>query len=141
MKNENECKTAFCTDMRATGGFARRIEDQYGVGIPDMLCVPRGGPVFLIEAKIIRSPRWGATPRQGIELKRWQDVTDTRGNGTVAYACELGFDPEGKIMTIRQYGTTDRNLWWNYAFPYWNKMGAEYFLKTAHEFWESKNGR
>lgn len=136
MKSENECKTAFCTDVRNSGGFARRLEDQYGVGVPDMLVVPRGGPVFLIEAKLMRSAKWGATERQGIELKRFQDAVSRSGAG---YACELGFDPEGKIMTIRQYGVINRSRWWNTAFPFWNRMNAEYFLKQAHELWENYN--
>lgn len=137
-KTENECKTAFCTDIRNSGGFARRIEDQYGVGIPDMLCVPRGGPVFLIEAKIMRTARWGATERQGIELRRFREAVDNSGSG---YACEMGFDPERKIITIRQYGQVDPVDWWNKQFPYWNQMGAEYFLKQAHELWSKHNGR
>lgn len=130
-KTENECKTAFCTDLRNSGGFGRRLEDQYGVGVPDMLCVPRGGPVFLIEAKIIRSASWGATPRQALELRRFAISSDTHG-----YACELGFRPDDKIMTIRQLDEDDPAKWWNFKFPYWNNMGAEYFLKTAHEHWE-----
>lgn len=139
-KTENECKTAFCADIRGTGGYARRIEDQYGVGIPDIIAVPRGGPVFLIEAKIMRTSKWGASQRQGVELGRFRDAAKTVGD-VVAYACELGFDPEEKIMTIRQYGVINTSLWWNYKFPYWNSMGAEYFLKSAHEFWENNNGR
>lgn len=134
MKTENECKTAFCTDVRNTGGFARRIEDQYGVGIPDMLVVPRGGPVFLIEAKIIRSTKWGATQRQGVELTRFRDAV---GDTECGIAAELGFDPANKIMTIRRYGSVDPKDWLNYQFAFWNRMNAEYFLKQAYEKWSS----
>jgi hypothetical protein len=137
-KTENECKTAFCKDLRETGGFARRIEDQYGVGVPDMLCVPRGGPVFLIEAKIARTSTWRATDRQGIELKRFQDAVAASGAG---YACEMAFYPEDKLMTIRQFGVANVDLWWNFKFPYWTSMGAEKFLQQAHQHWSKNNGR
>jgi hypothetical protein len=135
-KTENECKTAFCTDLRNSGGYGRRLEDQYGVGIADMLCVPRGGPVFFIEAKIIRSSTWGATPVQTKELRRFALSCGDHG-----YACELGFDPANKTMTIRQIDEDNPNHWWNYKFPYWNNMGAEHFLRGAHKLWEKVYGR
>lgn len=68
--NESEVKSKMVKTLREQGGYGRRFEDQYAVGIPDMMLVPVGGPVFMVEAKIIRHGWFGATPRQLVELER-----------------------------------------------------------------------
>jgi len=68
--NESEFKTKLTKQLRDEGGYGRRFEDQYAVGIPDCMLVPRGGPVFMVEAKVIRASTWGPSPRQTEELKR-----------------------------------------------------------------------
>ena len=56
--------------MRDCGGYGRRIEDQYGVGIYDTILIPFGLPVFMAEVKIVRNSTFGPTLRQHVELER-----------------------------------------------------------------------
>lgn len=70
MPNEADIKRDMVAKMKDEGGYARRLEDQYAVGLPDMVMIPKGGPVFFVEVKIIRAQHYGATPRQFEELKR-----------------------------------------------------------------------
>lgn len=65
---ENTLKRNMVSSVKSHGGYARRIEDQYGVGIPDTVLIPKGLPVFFAEAKIISANMFGPTPRQYIEL-------------------------------------------------------------------------
>ena len=68
--NESELKTKMVKNVKDNGGYGRRIEDQFAVGILDTLLVPRGLPVFMAEVKIIRGVSFGPTPRQYIEMMR-----------------------------------------------------------------------
>jgi hypothetical protein len=61
-------------DVRAYGGYARRLEDKFGVGLPDMILVPKGYPVFIAEVKLIRGTIFRPTSRQYIELRRINDA-------------------------------------------------------------------
>lgn len=73
-KTENELKTELVKKIRAVPGwYARRLEDQYAVGLPDMLVGMPDGPGFLIEAKRVEHQSFGPTPRQMIDLLRWED--------------------------------------------------------------------
>jgi hypothetical protein len=74
--------------MRDDGGYARRIEDQYAVGIFDMIIIPRGLPVFFAEVKMVTNNVFGPTPRQMIELSRLADVA---GNACHAIPVMIGF--------------------------------------------------
>jgi hypothetical protein len=62
------------------GGYARRFEDQYAVGVFDMLLIPKGLPAFFSEVKIIRANYFQPTPRQYIELLRIQEVAANGGH-------------------------------------------------------------
>lgn len=68
--NESEVKRLMVKSVKDAGGYARRIEDQYGVGIFDLILIPGGLPAFFAEAKIIRGNSFGPTERQFIELMR-----------------------------------------------------------------------
>lgn len=65
---ESDVKSALVKVVRFEGGYGRRIEDQFGVGILDTIIIPKGYPVFFIEAKIIKGKTFGPTPRQYIEM-------------------------------------------------------------------------
>jgi len=70
MTTEADVKRAMVQSMKASGGYGRRIEDQYGVGIYDLILIPFGLPVFMTEVKMIRGPTFGPTLRQYVELER-----------------------------------------------------------------------
>lgn len=67
---EADVKRAMVKAVKAAGGYGRRIEDQYGVGILDTIIIPKCRPVFLIEAKIIRHDKFEPTERQWVEMTR-----------------------------------------------------------------------
>jgi hypothetical protein len=60
--------------IRKAGGYARRIEDKYGVGILDTILVPKGYPVFFAEVKKIKGNVFRPTDRQFIEMKRINEI-------------------------------------------------------------------
>lgn len=70
MRTESAVKAAMVNKARAAKWYARRFEDQYAVGTPDVMLVPPGGPVYWIEVKILRGATYGPTPRQAEELRR-----------------------------------------------------------------------
>jgi hypothetical protein len=71
MSTESTFKTWLAGRLRDEGAYARRLEDQYAVGIPDMLIILPGGPVIFAEVKLIkRGKAWGPSIRQKIELDR-----------------------------------------------------------------------
>lgn len=70
MGQESKVKTAMVKSVRSAGGYARRIEDQFGVGILDTILVPRSLPVFFAEVKVVRDNVFGPTDRQWVEMTR-----------------------------------------------------------------------
>lgn len=70
MPTESEEKRKITQALKAEGGYARRIEDQYAVGFPDMVLIPVGMRPFFVEAKIVRGPTFKPRPRQFAELQR-----------------------------------------------------------------------
>lgn len=68
--NEAEYKRRLVKEFQKLGHYARRIEDAYSVGFPDLILVPNCYPSFVCEAKIVRGQSFGASPRQLIELRR-----------------------------------------------------------------------
>jgi len=71
---EADVKRKMSEDMKNAGGYARRIEDTYAVGIFDMILIPKGLPMFAAEVKMIHSNYFGPTPRQHVELIRIESV-------------------------------------------------------------------
>ena len=80
MTTEADIKRSIVKSMHEGGGYARRIEDQFAVGMCDMLLIPKGLPVFAAEIKRVRDNVFGPTPRQLIELHRIRDVADRGGH-------------------------------------------------------------
>jgi hypothetical protein len=70
--NESDVKRKIVDAIRAEGGYARRIEDQFSVGMPDLILIPRACPVVWAEVKIVDGNVFGPTPRQLIELEKLQ---------------------------------------------------------------------
>ena len=67
---EGELKTKMVRDVRSAGGYARRFEDRYAVGLPDVFFAPKGVPGMFAEVKIIDGFKFAPTDRQYIELSR-----------------------------------------------------------------------
>lgn len=81
MPDESDIKRSIVKIIREEGGYARRIEDKFLVGMPDLVLIPKHGLVYFAEVKIIRGKaeiecRFGATPRQMEELKRLYGVSE-----------------------------------------------------------------
>ena len=69
MKSESEWKTDYAKRLRSAGHYAKRVEDKFGVGFPDMVVGIDGMPMAFIEVKLMRSNTYFAPdPRQYIEL-------------------------------------------------------------------------
>lgn len=88
---ENWYKTALVKQARDCGAYARRIEDQYSVGVLDMVFVVPGRPVVFAEGKRIMGKKFGPTPRQGIEGR----AIDVAGIGNKACSLLIGWDVHG----------------------------------------------
>lgn len=71
LKSEGDVKRFIVKEFKARGHYARRIEDQFSVGFPDLVLVMKGDyPVTFAEAKMIRGAKFGPTDRQYVEMTR-----------------------------------------------------------------------
>ena len=77
---ESDVKLRMAHSMKEAGGYARRIEDSYAVGVFDMILIPKGLPVFTAEVKMVLANYFGPTPRQHIELTRIEFVAQDAGH-------------------------------------------------------------
>ena len=68
--NESGVKSAIVKAIRDEGGYARRIEDQFSVGMPDLVLIPNRCPVVWAEVKLVSGRTFHPTQRQLIELHR-----------------------------------------------------------------------
>lgn len=93
--NEADYKRRVVSQFKELGGYARRIEDSYSVGFPDLILIPRGGVVFFCEAKIVRGKSFSPTARQYVELHRLSLSPQH------AVPCVLGFD--GYLTYLHPY--------------------------------------
>jgi hypothetical protein len=67
---ESDVKEDIVREIRKEGGYARRIEDRFTVGQPDMFLVPKLCPAMWVEVKVVRGNIIRPTPRQLVELDR-----------------------------------------------------------------------
>lgn len=67
---EADVKKGLVDQIRLEGGYARRIEDRFSVGMPDTVFIPKGLPVIWVEVKIVDWNLLKPSARQYIELKR-----------------------------------------------------------------------
>lgn len=71
--SESQLKTALVKSCRSMGAYARRIEDQYAVGILDIIVAFDDLPVMFIEGKRVSGQWMSPTDRQFVEGQRiWQ---------------------------------------------------------------------
>lgn len=70
LRTESIVKKMMVDSVRQSGGYARRYEDKYGVGIPDTILIPKGLPPIFAEVKVFTGQRFGPTDRQLVELVR-----------------------------------------------------------------------
>lgn len=75
--NESEVKSNLIVKpMKKAGYYARRIEDAYSVGFPDLILkLPRFAWVFA-EVKLVKGNFYEPSPRQRIELQRLDEAGD-----------------------------------------------------------------
>lgn len=99
MNEESEYKTALCNALKKEGTYARRIEDEFSVGFPDMIIIPPAAKIFFVEAKVVRAKFFDPSPRQYVELMRLSKSAH-------CVACLLGFmGGELYLHTITQRAT------------------------------------
>lgn len=72
-------------NVKAHGGYAKRIEDQYAVGTLDLIFIVKGITVFA-EAKRYKGNSFEPTPRQYVEMTR----IEYAGGNAVLVGCEPG---------------------------------------------------
>ena len=75
--SESDLKTELIKSCRKAGAYARRIEDQYAVGILDMVIVFPGEPVVFAEGKIMRTGFIRPTERQFLEGDKIQKLQNS----------------------------------------------------------------
>ncbi len=95
-KEESKAKTKLVKEAKKEGMYARRIEDQYGVGILDMVFVPKAIPkvVFFAEGKLVDNGNFKPTPRQ------WVEITRVRDANPAAVPCLIGFDGDEMYLHV-----------------------------------------
>jgi hypothetical protein len=95
--NESEWKRYLIRSIRAQGGVGHRVEDKFKVGWPDLIFIPRMGPVFFIEAKIIKGAKLACTELQQVRLEElWRPPH--------ALSAIIGFKPGFSQFYIGQDG-------------------------------------
>lgn len=68
--NEAFIKQRMVKEIRDENGYARRIEDKFTVGMPDMFIFPHGSVPLWVEVKVIRGQTFGPSARQLVELRK-----------------------------------------------------------------------
>jgi hypothetical protein len=75
MPNEADRKLNLVKGVKALGGFARRLEDKYALGLLDLVIKLPGHNVVMAEGKLIEGHAFAPTPRQYIEGLDWLRVS------------------------------------------------------------------
>lgn len=93
MKSESELKTEFVNALRKDGWYARRLEEKFAVGVPDIMGAIPFGPAFLFEAKRVAGNTYSPSPRQKIDLELWEHNSKSQSSYSPLYriAGVLGF--------------------------------------------------
>jgi hypothetical protein len=69
--NEADCKLKLVKEIKLLGGYARRLEDKYALGLLDLIFKLPGRPIIWAEGKLINGHKFGPTPRQYVEGDDW----------------------------------------------------------------------
>ena len=72
--NEADRKLNLVKGVKALGGYARRLEDKYALGLLDLVIKLPGHNVVMAEGKLIDGNLFAPTPRQYIEGLDWLRV-------------------------------------------------------------------
>ena len=75
-RTESDIKRDVVHEVKMAHGYARRIEDQFSVGFPDMVVILCGGPVCFAEFKRFDGNLFSPSPRQYVELQRIQNASE-----------------------------------------------------------------
>jgi hypothetical protein len=78
--NESDVKRKMIRSMKESGGYGRRLEDQFAVGLYDLILIPKGLPVFTAEVKVFKGATFSPTPRQLVELRDIREVAADAGH-------------------------------------------------------------
>jgi hypothetical protein len=124
LTEESQLKTELVKQCKAMGWYARRIEDGYGVGILDIVIVPRGSPTLFVEGKVTDGMKFAPTERQYVEGLR---VIEAKG---LALPILVGWRNE--IMYVANW---DREAFITKAFRQPDKMN---YAQTIEEWIRGK---
>lgn len=83
---EADYKRKIVADMKEAGGYGRRIEDQFAVGVPDLLLSLRETGIILAEVKRFTGNFFKPSPRQYVEMERINHA----GGVTVLVGVKMG---------------------------------------------------
>ena len=72
--NEADRKLNLVKGVKALGGYARRLEDKYALGLLDLVIKLPGHNVVMAEGKLVDGNLFAPTPRQYIEGLDWLRV-------------------------------------------------------------------
>ena len=72
--NEADRKLGLVKGIKALGGFARRLEDKYALGLLDLVIKLPGQPMFWAEGKLIDGNLFAPTARQYEEGRAWMQA-------------------------------------------------------------------
>ena len=92
---ESERKRELVEGCRALGGYARRLEDKYALGLLDLTIKLPDLPHVLAEGKIIEHQKFEPTLRQFEEGKRY-----IAAGGVCAL---IGWDKKTKVMFVHEW--------------------------------------
>lgn len=124
MTEESQLKTQLVKQCRERGWYARRIEDQYAVGVLDVIIVPTGYPTLFVEGKVTDGLKFAPTDRQFIEGRR---VIEAHG---LAVPILVGWRQE--VMYIADW---DREAFITKAFKQYGSMN---YAQTIEEWLRGK---
>ena len=97
MTEESDLKRELITQCKKLGWYARRIEDQYAVGVLDVVIVPYSAPTLFVEGKVTDGLKFAPTPRQFIEGVR---IIDSSG-----FAVPVLVGWRQKVMYVTDWAT------------------------------------
>ena len=96
--NESELKRHLIRSLRNQGGLGHRFEDKYAVGFPDCVMIPKNGPVFFVEVKILHGAKLVCTERQAVWL---EDLDRPQAH---SHAAVIGYRVKDRALYIGKPG-------------------------------------
>lgn len=99
---ESDLKRYLIRSIRAQGGVGHRFEDKYVVGWPDMLLIPENGPVFFVEAKLVKGLKIDCTSMQAMQLSRLN--RDPYKGRHFCYGVLVGYSEKREALYVGQPG-------------------------------------